>query len=60
MNTQMRKIDISCVISIALERFQNGIFLISGNFGDEKTMNSLILVCCPGTIVIKRKVSINL
>ena len=43
MGTQTHKIDISCVISIAVERFRNGIFSISGHFCDEKNMNSLIL-----------------
>ena len=38
----MHKIGISCAISIAVERFRNGIFLINENFWDEIDINSLI------------------
>ena len=34
----MHKIGLSCAISIPLERFQNGIFSISGNSSDEKNV----------------------
>ena len=38
METRMHKIGLSCAISIPLERFQNGIFSISGNSSDEKNV----------------------
>ena len=52
----MRKIDISCAISIAVVRLRNGIFSISGNVLDENNINSFILVCCSSGILMKRSV----
>ena len=46
MDTQMRKINISCAISIAVVCLRNGIFSISENVLDENNINSFILVCC--------------
>ena len=56
----MHKIGISCAISIAVERFRDAIFLINGNFRDEKIIYSLILVSCLSRIFMKRKLSNNL
>ena len=47
-------------ISIAVERFHSGIFLINGNFKDEKSINSFIIEACSSRIFIKRKASNNL
>ena len=56
----MQKIGIPCAISIAVERFQNRIFLINGNFRDEKSKNLFIIEACSSRIFVKRKVSNNL
>ena len=56
----MHKIGVSCDISIAVERFQFGIVLISGNVSNEENVNSFILVCCSSMIFMERKVSNNL
>ena len=55
----MHKISTSWVAFLALQRFQNGIFPISGNFRDEKNINSLIVMFCSSGIFMKRRCPIT-
>ena len=57
MDTLTRRIDISCAISVVVERFLNGFFSISENVLDKKSINSLNLVSSSCRSIMKRKVS---